>query len=75
MLFWVDRKLVYSLWSLNDVIVWSIVESTGRSGGLLRLWDKTRIKVFDVLKGACFLTVLMEAGDGRKRYAFSIFML
>lgn len=52
----IDLVLVKELWSYKD-IGWSFVEAIGRSGGILTMWDESKISVAQVLKGGYSLTV------------------
>lgn len=51
-----DRRFIKSLWSSRDVN-WVDIGSYGRSGGLLILWDGSKVEVVDVLKGGYSLLV------------------
>lgn len=50
-----DRKLIKSMWISKD-INWANVESNGWSGGLLVLWDESKMNVLEVLKGGYSLS-------------------
>ena len=52
----IDMVLVKELWCSKD-IGWSFVDAIGRSGGILTMWDESKISVIEVLKGGYSLTV------------------
>ncbi|KAA0045287.1 uncharacterized protein E6C27_scaffold316G00450 [Cucumis melo var. makuwa] len=49
-------SLIKALWSLND-IGQDFIESIGRSGGILTMWDESEISVPEVIKGRFALSV------------------
>lgn len=51
-----DMDVIKALWSLKDV-GWSFVEAFGESGGILTMWDESKISVSEVLKGGYSLSV------------------
>ena len=46
----IDNSLIKVLWSLKE-IDWDYIESIGRSGGILTMWDESKIFVSEVIKG------------------------
>ena len=75
-----DINTIKELWSSKD-IGWSFVEAIGRSGGILTMWDESKISVIEVLKGgyslsvkcltinkkSCWITNVYGPNDYRKR--------
>lgn len=51
-----DIDFIKSLWSSKDV-GWVFVEAYGKSGGILTMWDESKILVIEVLKGGYSLSV------------------
>ena len=52
----IDINIIKELWSSKD-IGWSFVEAIGRSGGMLTMWDESKVSVIEVLKGGYSLSV------------------
>ena len=51
----IDNSLIKALWSSKD-IGWDYIESNGRSGGMLTMWDESKISVSKVIKGRYVLS-------------------
>ena len=45
----IDCCIIKALWSSKG-IGWDLVEANGRSGGLLIMWNKSKLSVMEVLK-------------------------
>lgn len=45
-----DSSIIRALWSSKD-IGWTFVEAYGKTGGILTMWDESKISVVEVLKG------------------------
>ena len=45
----IDNSLIKALWSSKD-IDWDYTESTGRSGGMLTMWNESKISCLKSLK-------------------------
>ena len=52
----IDINIIKELWSSKD-IGWAFVEAIGRSGGMLTMWDESKVSVIEVLKGGYSLSV------------------
>lgn len=51
-----DITFIKSIWSSKD-IGWEFVESFGKSGGILTMWDESKISIIETLKGGYSLSV------------------
>ena len=52
----IDYQIIKSIWSLNN-IGWSFVEAYGKSGGLLIMWDESKVTPLEFPKGGYSLSV------------------
>lgn len=54
-----NLEIFKSLWSLKEV-GWFNVEAYGGSGGILTMWDKSKVSVIEVLKGGYSLCQMQD---------------
>ncbi|XP_058784819.1 uncharacterized protein LOC131659676 [Vicia villosa] len=57
-----EDAIAFSMWS-NTEVGFSFSNSNGRSGGILTLWRKYRVKVLQSFKGEGFLGIKIIGGD------------
>lgn len=62
-----DPIFMKSIWSSKNV-GWIFVESFGRSGGMLILWDECKISMLEYLKGGYTLSIKLQKLDLEKAF-------
>lgn len=54
------------MWGSNDV-EWAAIDSIGRSGGILVMWDTNLIRVTDQIRGEFSLTLFCEQINSNRK--------